>query len=95
MCDYFGQKPPADHKCGECEQSIECVNAWATGPRLTGDAPLRPRVLQNIIDQEFPEPDPEALEFRRMVRAGMDERDAAAEIDAGYLSEKDWLAMYA
>jgi hypothetical protein len=41
-----------------------------------------------------PDPDPEALEFERLVRQGMEPGEAAAVMDAEWLSEAEWLALY-
>jgi hypothetical protein len=93
-CKFYGRLAPVDFRCNSCEVAQSCMDAWATGSRLVSDGALRP--LHNQAQwAEMLEPDPEALEFRRMIRAGMDERDSAAVLDAECLTEADWLALYA
>jgi hypothetical protein len=85
----YGQEVPADFPaCAGCELAAACYDAYESGPHPMGC------VCDDHLCQ-ICDPDPDALDFARLLRQGMTPREAAEVKDVESMTFKQWQAVYA
>ena len=92
-CKYWGKLVPEDFTgCAKCDLSQACEIAFECGdaPHPFGCICDAPQACVACT----PEPDHDALDFARMVRQGMSEREAAEVKDVESMTFEQWQAAY-